>query len=137
MVSPQAVGGQIELRLKGIAAPKAGQPFSEASKNNLIKLCLNKTAQMITNSGIGFLECGKIDFPTYTHYEINANKQQIKDGMAWAIKTPVWIEKSNYKGYYKKVKIYEKEEKEARKNKLGLWKDKNPIPPWKWEKKQK
>ena len=52
----------------------------------------------------------------------NINKELVKNGLAWHFKK------------YSKDNSYDTLEKQARKLKLGLWKDKNPIAPWDWRK---
>ena len=49
----------------------------------------------------------------------------LKQGMAW-----------HYKKYSKDLD-YAKLETEARKNRVGLWQDRNPIAPWLWREKKK
>ncbi|MBE0576394.1 MAG: thermonuclease family protein [Desulfuromonadales bacterium] len=52
----------------------------------------------------------------------NLNKQIVEAGYAW-----------QYKKYSKDPK-YGDLEAEARAEKLGLWQDKEPVPPWEWRK---
>ncbi len=52
------------------------------------------------------------------------NLVQLKAGMAWF-----------YRYYQKELsaenrKLYAKAEDQARTDRLGLWQDKNPVPPW-------
>ena len=54
---------------------------------------------------------------------ININKELVKNGLAW-----------HFKKYSSDVE-YAKLERQARKSKVGLWKEKNPIAPWDWRKK--
>ena len=56
------------------------------------------------------------------------NLKQVRDGLAW-----------HYKKYQNEQtasdrKLYSDAEIEARKSKRGLWRDRNPIPPWEWRK---
>jgi micrococcal nuclease len=55
----------------------------------------------------------------------NVNLEMIKLGMAWHFTK------------YSKDAVYDKLEKQARKNRVGLWQDKNPIEPWLWREKKK
>jgi endonuclease YncB( thermonuclease family) len=52
----------------------------------------------------------------------NVNMELVKAGFAWH-----YAKYSNDMGYAKA-------QEEARKNKLGLWADNNPTPPWDWRK---
>ncbi len=51
---------------------------------------------------------------------LNINLQMIKDEYAWHYKK------------YSTDQVMEKAEKEAKQNKLGLWKENHPLPPWEW-----
>ena len=53
------------------------------------------------------------------------NEEIIKNGFAW-----------QYRKYCKAFFCSDwlKLEEQARNNRIGLWKDKNPIPPWEWRK---
>ncbi|HSR02011.1 MAG TPA: thermonuclease family protein, partial [Methylophilaceae bacterium] len=56
------------------------------------------------------------------------NLEQIKRGLAW-----------HYKQYEREQDVedrslYAQEEYLAQKGRIGLWKDKNPIPPWEYRK---
>jgi hypothetical protein len=55
----------------------------------------------------------------------NLNKQIVGAGYAWQYKR------------YSKDPEYGDLEAEARTAKLGLWQDKNPIPPWQWRRGQR
>lgn len=50
------------------------------------------------------------------------NQEMIKKGMAWHYKK------------YSTDPLYAQLEIEARRNKVGLWKDAKPTPPWEWRK---
>ena len=50
----------------------------------------------------------------------NINKELVKAGLAWHYK------KYSTENEYAKLEI------EARKNRVGLWSEGNPTPPWDW-----
>jgi endonuclease YncB( thermonuclease family) len=54
---------------------------------------------------------------------ININKELVKNGLAWHFKK------------YSSDNDYAKLEIQARKLKVGLWQQSNPIAPWNWRKK--
>ena len=57
----------------------------------------------------------------WVYYEnTNLNKELLKAGLAWHFRR------------YSKDKELQALEDQARAEKLGLWQDKNPIPPWDW-----
>jgi endonuclease YncB( thermonuclease family) len=55
---------------------------------------------------------------------IDANSEQVRAGMAWA-----------YRQYLTDESIAKLEE-QARRDKVGLWQDKNPTPPWDYRHKK-
>ena len=74
---------------------------------------------------IGFDKYGRVIGIVYLNNN-DINLEMIKTGYAWA-----------YKKYLKnlpkvKEKKYLESQKNAFKNKLGLWVDSNQVPPWKW-----
>jgi endonuclease YncB( thermonuclease family) len=58
--------------------------------------------------------------------DTDANLEQVKTGMAWHYKQYAHEQPS------KDREDYEIAEFNAKMRRLGLWADKNPIPPWKW-----
>ncbi|WP_421946230.1 thermonuclease family protein [Pedobacter sp.] len=52
----------------------------------------------------------------------NVNQEMVKLGMAW-----------HFKKYSSDV-TYAALENNARRNRIGLWKEPNPIAPWEWRK---
>ncbi|WP_237760775.1 thermonuclease family protein [Legionella rubrilucens] len=105
---------QIKIRLTEIDAPEKSQPFGNKSKQSLAKLCFNKMAIVTTQKRdqygrvLGRVSCNGID----------ANSEQVKLGMAWV-----------YNQYVTDKSLY-RLQKYARSQKLGLWSDSKPIPPW-------
>ncbi|WP_239005238.1 thermonuclease family protein [Legionella sp. MW5194] len=105
---------QIKIRLTEIDAPEKSQPFGNKSKQSLAKLCFNKMATVTTQKHdrygrvLGRVSCNGID----------ANSEQVKLGMAWV-----------YNKYVTDKSLYELQ-KYTQSQKLGLWSDHKPIPPW-------
>ncbi|MEG2079013.1 thermonuclease family protein, partial [Chryseobacterium sp.] len=111
------------VRLSNIDCPEKKQPFGNNAKQFVSDLCFGKMVRMSTD--------GKKDRNKRLIAEIilkngkNINKELVKNGLAWHFKK------------YSKDNSYDTLEKQARKLKLGLWKDKNPIAPWDWRKSRK
>jgi endonuclease YncB( thermonuclease family) len=116
---------QHKIRLPGIDALESHQAFGQKSKTNLALLVFGMDVTA---------DCGKVD-----RYQlkvckvivngVDANLQQVKAGMAW-----------HYKQYAseqspKDREDYEVAEFNAKIRRLGLWADKNPVPPWEWRKR--
>ncbi len=115
---------QHKIRLGGIDAPEKAQPFGQKSKSNLSAMVFNREVQA---------ECGKTD---KYHREIckilvngvDANLEQVKAGMAW------WYKQYAKEQLPKDREDYEVAEFNAKAQRLGLWSDMNPMPPWLWRK---
>lgn len=107
---------KIKIRMYGIDAPELSQSYGKKSKQQLEKLLKNKN---ITYKTANVDNYGRTVATIYAG-DINVNYEMIKSGYAW-----------HYKHYYKS-KRYSEAEKYARDNKLGLWAEDKPTPPWKY-----
>lgn len=108
---------QIKVRLFGIDAPELEQPYGKKSKQFLANLIAGEVVEVEENGKDRYKRTLGIIY--YKGQDINA--QMVLNGYAWA--------------YVKYSRIYVDQEKTARENKLGLWRDKEPIPPWEWRKR--
>lgn len=120
-----------KIRLLGIDAPEMKMPYGEESKATLERLI--KEANGIVT--VSFQENKKDRYKRIVgKLEANGkdlNLEMIKQGMAWY-----------FKKYRKDVATsdqakYEKAQKTAEDNRLGLWKASNPMPPWEWRRLNK
>jgi len=111
---------QHKIRLSGIDAPEKAQPFGDRSKQSLSALVFDKQVAVEWNKRDRYgRTVGKV-----LVNGVDANLSQIKAGMAW------W-----YRDYAKEQsaadrRLYEQTELQAQAQRLGLWADKNPTPPW-------
>lgn len=110
---------QVKVRLEGIDCPEHNQDFGTKAKQATSELCFNKMVR-IEKSGtdkygrtLGFVYVG----------DICVNKELLREGMAW-----------HYK-YFNKDPEMAKLESEAKKAKIGLWSQPNPIAPWDFRRK--
>ncbi len=118
------------IRIAFIDAPESFflgkmQKYGMESKNNLIKLCgpyMGKQVEVtILGQDVhatrkdGLVKVGGVDVSTY----------QIRTGFAWV-----------YPQYNRNPELPILEA-EARRKKLGLWKERQPVAPWLWRKEQK
>jgi len=110
---------QVRIRFYGIDAPEKKQAYGKAAKRHLISLIANRTVEIkpITQDRYG--RPVVIVFA----YGTNINQMMVQDGYAWV-----------YREYCKKAFCSQwlRLEEEARKQKLGLWSDSHPVPPWVW-----
>ena len=109
-------GQQVRVRLKEIDAPESRQLFGKASRESLTQICAKKTARVswtqLDRNGrtLGRVWCDGID----------ANAEQVRRGMAWV-----------FDRYVTDQTLYPLQDA-ARTQRLGLWSEANPIPPWDW-----
>ena len=124
-------GKKLRIRLLGIDTPEQKQQFGYESTLYLKKI--------INRMPITIISTPDKNKPyTLDYYKrilgkiiLNGNDinlEMIKKGMAW-----------HFKKYKKNQPIddrhsYNKAENEARRGKIGLWFDENPLPPLKWRK---
>ena len=113
-----------KIRLAGIDAPEKKQPYGHISKERLLKRTIGKqvTVEFSKNDKFGRI-VGKI-----TINGADICLEQVKAGLAW-----------HYKAFEKEQserdrQDYSAAESHARNQKLGLWRDIDPIPPWEWRK---
>ena len=107
---------QMVIRLAEIDAPEKAQPFGQRSKELLSTLCFKKQAELrpSTRDRYGRTVARVICAGT------DANAAMVRSGMAWA-----------YTRYLTDPPI-QAMEIVARRERLGLWADAHPVPPWEW-----
>ena len=108
---------QVKVRLFGIDAPELKQPYGKMSKKFLEILIAGEVVEVEENGKdrykrtIGTIYLGDTDI----------NAQMVASGYAWA--------------YRKFSKKYTAQESRAKSQRLGLWRDKESIPPWEWRRR--
>lgn len=105
----------IRVRMEGIDAPEKGMPFYRVAKNYLGNLCFNKNVRLEVT---GKDNHGRTLAFSYLDDGKELSHEMIQAGLAWHFKK------------YSTDSVLSNLEIEARNNKLGLWVDKNPMPPW-------
>ncbi|SMC42427.1 Endonuclease YncB, thermonuclease family [Moheibacter sediminis] len=110
----------VTIRLEHIDCPEKKQPFGTKAKQTLSELCFGQNIEIEFNGDKD--RNGRYICVLYNEDGTNINKKMISLGMAWHFKK------------YSKDNSYAELENEARKNKVGLWQESNPIPPWDWRK---
>lgn len=120
--------GKYKIRLANIDAPEKSQRFGKQSKQYLSKL-IGESRIVVRFHQIDIY--GRIVGVVYlvnsigiVSYE-SVNECMVRDGYAW------W-----YKGYSKRIQ-YGQLEEEARKKKLGIWREERNEKPWEYRKKNK
>ena len=110
---------QITIRLEHVDCPEKKQAYGQVAKQFGSDFCYGKEVKIKWNkakdrNGRWIAEIYLLDKCL--------NKELVKNGLAW-----------HFKKYSKSVE-YSNLELEARKRKIGLWRDKQPIAPWEWRK---
>lgn len=127
---------QHKIRVAGIDAPEKAQAFGNRSKQHLSHLVFGKSVSIEWTKRDRYGRVvGKIivaapeDCPDASHgcpKILDAGLAQVNAGLAW-----------HYKQYAKEQSPEDREhyaaaEQRARENRVGLWRDENPVPPWEW-----
>ena len=113
---------QHKIRLAGIDSPEKNQPFGQHCKKNLSDLAYDRVATVETSKldrygrAIGKVWVDRQD----------VNLEQIRRGCGW-----------HYKKYQNEQSpedrlSYNSAEELAKTNRVGLWADQDPVPPWDW-----
>jgi endonuclease YncB( thermonuclease family) len=112
-----------KIRLLGIDAPEHGQAYGEVSRQALKQLAHRQPVQVEWRHRDQYGRLlGKVMLPGSR----DANLYQLSIGMAW------WNRKYAYEQTDADAIHYREAEYVARKKRLGLWSQKNPVPPWRW-----
>ena len=106
----------IKIRLASIDCPERKQPYSAVATKFISDAIFSRQVKVIVDSkdrygrSIGWV-----------YYDgKNLNEELLKAGLAW-----------HFRRYSKDEKLQALED-QARVKNVGLWKDKNAIPPWDW-----
>lgn len=110
---------QIRIRLYGIDCPENKQDYSQVAKKftsdrvfgKVIKVEVQNVDRYGRIVGLVILPDGK-----------NLNEELLKAGLAW------------HYTHYDKTKEFAKLQRIAKREKRGVWRHKNPIPPWDFRK---
>ncbi len=106
----------VAVRLAEVDAPEHGQAFNSRSKRHLASLCFKAKAELRVldvdryGRAVARVNCNGTD----------ANAAQVRAGMAWV-----------FDQFATDRSLYELEA-EARRARVGLWADPQPVPPWIW-----
>lgn len=125
LVILDATQTQHKIRLAGIDAPEAKQPFGQKSKERLSQVVAGQQVAVDWSKRDRYDRIvGKI---IYAGQDVNL--AQIRAGLAW------WYRKYAQEQSPVDRQLYEAAEAQARANQVGLWSASDPIPPWDWRKR--
>lgn len=114
-------GFSIKVRLNSIDCPEKKQPFSKRAKKELSELIFDKNVVVKYKDKDRY---GRVLGWVFVN-DLNINEEMLKRGMAW-----------HYKKYSDDQKLSDIEAN-ARKNRIGLWSEPNPIAPWDYRESRK
>lgn len=113
---------KVKIRIAGIDAPEKQQAFGKASKQSLARLASGREVFIEERGRDNYgRTLGRV-----MHGRSDLGLRQIELGLAW-----------HYRQYARNQPIvqaqrYAQAEKNARRRKVGLWRDSRPVPPWSW-----
>ena len=109
---------QAKIRLDGIDAPELGQPFSRVSRDGLAKMVFECECAVESRGPDKYgRTIGRVSVDG-----ADVNAAMLDSGLAW-----------HYKKYDSRAEMAAREEA-AKRAKIGLWEERDPIPPWDWRK---
>ena len=111
---------QHKIRLAEIDAPEKKQAFGTKAKEALADKVFDHEVTVKYKTKDRY---GRIVGYVYLDNRL-INKEMVEEGFAWQYTT------------YSKSKDYGDLQAQAKKNKVGLWKDESPTPPWEFRKKK-
>jgi len=113
-------GKPLTIRLAHIDCPelKKSQPFGKAAKQFTSAMCFGQTVSIANENK--FDKYHRLIGIVINDKGQNVNQELLKAGLAWHFKK------------YSTDKEYAALEVKAQAIRIGLWADKNPIPPWEW-----
>lgn len=106
---------QVKVRFDGIDCPEKSQAFGQVAKQFTSNLVFNKTVSVDIKEqdrygrSVGVVRIG----------ETNVNMALVTNGLAW------W-----YREYAKDNEVLMRAEAKAKRERIGLWADTNPVAPW-------
>ncbi len=109
-----------KIRLAGIDAPERRQAYGLASRKHLLSIVAGKqvTVEYQKRDRYGRI-VGKVLLDG-----IDVSLEQVKAGLAWHYK------KYQHEQSLEDQRLYADAEDKARNERLGLWRENDPMPPW-------
>src|SRR4030095_1474367 len=116
----------VRERLKSLAPPEAGQPFSSEAREHLIKLVLDQTVVVeYTHLIDGYLEARVF------LNGVDVGSQMLRDGAVW------YDHATGEELTDAALELYAECERAARAEKRGLWQQASPQAPWEFRRIEK
>jgi micrococcal nuclease len=113
-------GKEQVVRFAHIDCPEKKQPFGKKAKYFVSDMCFGKNIKLLHENKYDRYK--RLIAEVILEDGTNLNKELVKLGLAWHFKK------------YSEDFEYAELETEAKKNKIGIWSEENPISPWEWRK---
>jgi micrococcal nuclease len=113
---------EMTVRLAEVDCPEKTQAFGQAAKKFTSDICFGKYVKLVGNVHDRY---GRTVALVILEDGNNLNYALVKNGFAWQYKQ--YSHSQELAGY----------EQQARQNRLGLWADANPTPPWEFRREKK
>lgn len=110
----------VTVRLAEIDCPEKSQAFGQAAKQFTSNLCFGKGVKLQGNEHDRY---GRTIALVILENGTNVNYELVKNGYAW-----------QYSQYSKNNPMLAGYQQQAQQQRLGLWQDTNPTPPWEFRK---
>lgn len=121
---------KLKIRLDSIDCPEHGQEWGDIATRGLIKLIGGKTVQLETH---GTDVYGRTLGTLFVHLREKGEWQNVNDRMVTL--GHAWVTRLSYDHLPKsRQQKLNQLERWAKSKRVGLWKTKNQVPPWKWRK---
>ena len=116
---------KVRVRLYGIDAPESNQRFGRESREHLQSLMKGRNLRLKTMYLDNYQRSVAVVYLSDKDGidELSINQRQVQAGMAWVYDYFCTSDFCN---------TWKLEEAMAQKQKIGLWKDPSPTPPWQW-----
>lgn len=117
-------GDTDSVRLWGIDSPELKQQYGKAALKNLESHIHREISLEYKTRDKNNFMMAIVTYKRKSGEEINLNHSLVEQGYAW-------------KNKFTSDKKLEKLQKQAEKNRVGLWRNDDPTPPWEWRKNNK
>ena len=114
--------GKHKIRLNKIDTPESDQPYGKESTQFLHDLVFGKEVEVLWTERDRYGRVLGILFLKQEQGTVEVNLTMVKNGCAW------------HYSFHDNTPAYAEAEKDARKNRRGLWASDSPINPYQWRK---
>ncbi len=109
------------IRLQGIDCPESGQAYGKQAKQFVSRLCFGQQVKVLEHGEDRYTRTlGTVILPSGK----NLNQELLRAGLAWHYRR------------YSANSTFQALEEQARRERRGLWQEKNPVPPWEYRRNQ-